>query len=622
LEYLKAGADIIETNTFNSTSISMADFGTEHLVKEINFQSARLASEASLSLRQQTGRQSWVAGSIGPTNRTASLSPDVGNPGLRNITFDELRSSYEEQVLALMEGGVDLLLPETTFDTLNLKAAIMAIENSFEKMARRLPVILSVTITDLSGRTLSGQTLDAFWWSVRHARPLAVGLNCALGAKEMRPYVEQLSRIADCYTACYPNAGLPNPLSLTGYDERPEDTARMLGDMARDGLVNIVGGCCGTTPAHIRAVADAVRELKPRTPVTLPVATRLAGLEPLISPVEKGSPFLVIGERTNVTGSPKFAQLIKDDKYIEGLEVARQQVLNGANILDVNFDEGMLDSQKAMNRFLNLLATEPEIARVPIMVDSSKWSVIEAGLKCVQGKAVVNSLSLKEGEDEFIRQAKLAQLYGAAIVVMAFDEAGQATSLSEKVRICHRAYKLLREKLDFDPTDIIFDANILTVATGIEDHNAYAINFIEAVKEIKKICPGARTSGGVSNISFSFRGNQAIREAMHSSFLYHGIAAGLDMAIINAGMIEVYEQIRPELKERVEDVLFNRRPDATERLLEISASSKGQTKSSVKADLSWRTAPYAERLSFALVNGNDAFIETDVAEALQALGQP
>ncbi len=623
-KYLLAGADIIETNTFSANRISMLDFGTEHLVAEINEVAARLAVEACAEVRKQFPQRSmFVAGSIGPTNRTASLSPDVSHPNRRNVTFDELRSSYKEQTLALVKGGVDLLLPETTFDTLNLKAAIFAIEEVFAELGYRLPVILSVTITDLSGRTLSGQTLEAFWWSVRHARPLAVGINCALGAKEMRPYVEQLSRIADCYTACYPNAGLPNPLSDTGYDEKPADTAAFLKDFVDSGLVNIVGGCCGTTPDHIRAVADAVRGLPRRMPPTLNQATRLAGLEPLISSTQPGSPFLLIGERTNVTGSPKFAQMVREGRLADAMEVARSQVSNGANILDVNFDEGMLNSEEWMKDFLNLLATEPEIARVPIMVDSSKWSVIEAGLKCVQGKAVVNSLSLKEGEGPFRQQATLARNLGAAVVVMAFDEQGQATSTEEKVRICKRAYDILVNDIEFDPTDIIFDANILTVATGIEEHNPYGVNFIEAVRELKTVCPGARTSGGVSNISFSFRGNQTVREAMHSAFLFHAIQAGLDMAIVNAGLIEVYEQIPENVKTAVEDVLLNRRIDATERLLEVADQVKGQDKGVRNVrDLSWREGTVEARMSHALVNGIDVFVEEDTKEALEKYKVP
>lgn len=622
-EYLLAGAEILETNTFNANRISMVDFGVESLVSEMNQAAVKLAQEACAEVRRRhPERQLWVAGSIGPTNRTASLSPDVSHPHRRNVTFDELYAAYYEQALALVQAGVDLLLPETTFDTLNLKACILAIEDVFKEVGFSLPIILSVTITDLSGRTLAGQTLEAFWWSVRHARPLAVGLNCALGASEMRPYVEQLSRIADCYTICYPNAGLPNPLSDTGYDEKPEDTARLLAEFAQSGLVNLVGGCCGTTPDHIAAVAEAVHGLPPRRPVSLGTATRLAGLEPLVSPLE-GAPFLLIGERTNVTGSPKFAQMVREGRLTEALEVARSQVLNGANVIDVNFDEGMLNSEELMREFLNLIAMEPEIARVPIMVDSSKWSVIEAGLKCIQGKAVVNSLSLKEGEEIFRQQARQARNLGAAVVVMAFDEQGQATTKAEKLRICQRAYRILVEDLDFDPTDIIFDPNILTVATGIEEHNAFAIHFIEAVRELKTLCPGARTSGGVSNISFSFRGNQVVREAMHSAFLFHAIRAGLDMAIVNAGMIEVYEQIAAPLREAVEDVLFDRRPDATERLLELAAQVKGQGREQRNLqDLSWRQGTIEERMAHALVNGIDQFIEKDTEEALKTYPTP
>lgn len=624
-QYFEAGADIVETNTFTATAIAQADYGLQSFTYEMNFQSARLAVDVRNDfVAKNKGKVGFVAGSMGPTNRTLSLSPDVSRPEYRAVTFDEMAQAYSEQVRGLMDGGVDLLLPETTFDTLNLKAAIFAIEQVFEERRQRLPVILSVTITDQSGRTLSGQTLDAFWFSVKHARPLAVGINCALGAREMRPYVEQLSRIADCFTACYPNAGLPNPLSPTGYDEKPEDTGRLLQEFAQSGLVNIVGGCCGTTPEHIQAVARAVHGISPRKPAQLPVATRLAGLEPLVSPVDGTAPFLLIGERTNVTGSPKFAQMIREDRFSDALAVARSQVDNGANIVDINFDEGLLDSAACMTRFLNLIAAEPDIAKVPIMIDSSKWSVLEAGLKCIQGKAIVNSISLKEGEEEFLAHARTAQLFGAAVVVMAFDEKGQAASREDKVRVCQRAFKLLREKLDFDPTDIIFDPNILTVATGIDEHNAYAVNFIEAVSEIKSLCPGVRTSGGVSNISFSFRGNNFVREAMHSAFLYHAIQAGLDMAIVNAGMIEVYEEIPPVLLERVEDVLLNRRPDSTERLLEFAEQVKSEATRAAKsgAALEWRNSSVEERIAHALVKGIDEFIEEDTRQALVAYKIP
>lgn len=617
-DYFKAGADIIETNTFNANRVSLADFGVQDKVRELNLAAVKLCQNARARIeKEQPGRRLFVAGSIGPTNRTASLSPDVNNPSFRNITFDGLVAAYQEQTEALLEGGVDLLLPETSFDTLNLKAAIYAIEKAFEKVGQRVPVFLSVTITDQSGRTLSGQTIEAFWWSVRHAKPLAVGINCALGAKDMRPYIEALSRIADCYVLCYPNAGLPNPLSATGYDEKPADTAAQLAEFAKSGLVNIVGGCCGTTPAHIQAVAEAVRKEKPREPVTLSTATRLAGLEPLISAVDEVAPFLMVGERTNVTGSPKFAQFVRDGQVSQMVEIARQQVLNGANIIDINFDEGMLDSETWMRQFLNLLATEPEIARVPFMLDSSKWSVLHAGLKCVQGKPIVNSLSLKEGEKAFLEQAREAQLLGAAVVVMAFDENGQATSREEKVKICTRAYNLLTSRLNFAPEDIIFDPNILTVATGIEEHNNYAVNFIEALREIKNQCPGARTSGGVSNISFSFRGNQVVREAMHSAFLYHAIRSGLDMAIVNAGMIEVYEQIPKELLKAVEDVLLNRSSEATDELLRLAEQYKEKTKTSrTQEDLSWREKSVDERLAHALVKGIDQFVDEDTKEAL------
>lgn len=621
-QYLDAGADIIETDTFNATQIALADFGVSHLAFEINVEAAKIAKRAVVAHRARTGRPAWVAGSIGPMNRSASLSPDVSRPGYRNITFDQLVESYSEQIRGLIEGGVDLFLPETTFDTLNLKACIFALESVFEEKKQRWPVILSVTITDQSGRTLSGQTLDAFWWSVRHAQPLAVGINCALGAKEMRPYVEQLGRIADCYVACYPNAGLPNPLSDTGYDETPEHTAQLLKDFAQDGLVNIVGGCCGTTPNHIKAVVESVRSFSPRLIPSLDSALRLSGLEPLVVK-EADSNFLMIGERTNVTGSALFSKLIKHNQFNEGLEVARQQVVSGANILDVNFDEGMLDSEKCMRDFLNLIASEPEISRIPIMVDSSKWSVIEAGLKCTQGKSVVNSISLKEGEEEFLRHARWIQRMGAAMIVMAFDEKGQATELSEKVRICKRAYDLLRKHLNIDPNDIIFDPNILTVGTGLDEHNNYANEFISAVAEIKKCCPGARVSGGVSNVSFSFRGNNKVREAMHSVFLYHAIKNGLDMAIVNAGMIEVYENIELELKTAVEDLILNRNPRATENLLAIAEKYKGVGGATQKVpDLKWRSLALQDRVVHSLVNGQDQFVEEDMKEALSAASSP
>ncbi|HXG31696.1 MAG TPA: homocysteine S-methyltransferase family protein, partial [Thermodesulfobacteriota bacterium] len=498
--YLEAGADIIETNTFNGTRISQADYGLEDLVYEINRAGAQIARKAADEFMDgNPGRECFVAGAIGPTNKTASISPDVNNPAFRAVGFQELVDAYYEQIKGLVDGGVDILLPETTFDTLNLKAAIFAIERFFDEYPVRLPVMLSVTITDASGRTLSGQTVTAFWYSVMHARPLSVGINCALGAREMRPHIEELSRIAECYISCYPNAGLPNPLSETGYDEAPEDTSSFLEEFARSGFLNIVGGCCGTTPHHIRAIVERLKDIPPRRVPKLPPATRLSGLEPLKIEGDP-APFVIIGERTNVTGSPRFASLIRAGDFEGALSVARQQVENGANIIDVNFDEALLDSEACMVRFLNLIASEPDIARVPIMIDSSRWSVIEAGLRCVQGKSIVNSISLKEGEERFIEQARLIMRYGAAVVVMAFDENGQAATKEDKVRICQRAYRLLTEEVGMDPTDIIFDPNVLTVATGIEEHNRYALDFIEAVREIKATCPGARTSGGISNV--------------------------------------------------------------------------------------------------------------------------
>ncbi len=622
-QYLDAGADIIETNTFSSTVLNQVEYGLEAFVPQINLHAARLAREAADEyMAAHPGETKWVAGAIGPTSRTASMSPDVNNPAYRAVTFDQLVDAYAQQVETLIQGGVDLLLPETTFDSLNLKAAIFAIEKIFTQIGRRLPVMLSVTITDASGRTLSGQTVEAFWYSVMHARPLSVGINCALGAKEMRPYIEELSRLADCAISCYPNAGLPNPLSDTGYDETPSMTAGLLEEFATSRLINIVGGCCGTTPSHIAAIAEATKKVKPRL-VEHPHESqrqqdsilRLSGLEPLRMDHQNKS-FLMVGERTNVTGSPKFSQLIKAGKMEEALAVARQQVENGANIIDVNFDEGLLDSEACMTQFLNLIASEPDIARIPIMIDSSKWSVIEAGLKCVQGKAIVNSISLKEGEDKFLAQARLCMLYGASVIVMAFDEQGQAATKQDKVRICKRAYDLLVHRLGMYPEDIIFDPNVLTVATGMEEHANYAVDFIEAVREIKIQCPGARTSGGISNISFSFRGNNPVREAMHAAFLYHAISAGLDMGIVNAGMLEVYEEIEPELLQRVEDVLLNRNPEATERLVDFAEQIKGQSKTkTAKEEESWRRGTVEERLSHALVKGITDYIDEDTEEA-------
>jgi 5-methyltetrahydrofolate--homocysteine methyltransferase len=621
-QYLDAGATIIETNSFNSTRISQSDYGLEDIVYELNKEAARIARKAIDEFSSQNrGSNCFVAGALGPTNKTASMSPDVNNPAYRNITFGELSDAYYEQISGLIEGGVDILLAETVFDTLNVKAAIFAIERFFDEHHFRLPVMISVTITDASGRTLSGQTVEAFWNSVRHARPLSVGINCSLGAKEMRPYMDELSAIVDCYTSCYPNAGLPNPLSETGYDQSPEETSTFLEEFAKSGFVNIVGGCCGTTPDHISAIATKIRDVPPRKIPILPLATRLSGLEPL-DIVGDPAPFVLIGERTNVTGSPRFANLIKTDRFEDALGIAKQQVENGANIIDVNFDEALLDSSACMTRFLNLIASEPEISRIPIMIDSSKWSVIEAGLRCAQGKCVVNSISLKEGEEKFLEQAQLVMRYGAAAIVMAFDEKGQAADKMDKVRICQRAYKLLTEKAGMDPTDIIFDPNILTVATGIEEHNNYAVDFIESLREIKATCPGARTSGGVSNISFSFRGNNLVREAMHSAFLYHAINAGLDMAIVNAGMLAVYEEIDKELLEMVEDVLLNRRTDATERLVEYAEKIKGTEKVRLKDEESWRKGSVEERVSHSLVKGIVDFIEQDTEEARRKYDKP
>ncbi|MDE3117578.1 MAG: methionine synthase [Nitrospirota bacterium] len=617
-QFLEAGADIIETNTFNSTSISMADYKLESLAYDLNLAGARVARRAAEAVMEKTpDRPRFVAGAIGPTNRTASMSPDVNNAAFRAVTYDQLVAAYTEQVRGLMDGGVDLLLCETVFDTLNLKAALFAIDQHFERAGRRVPVMVSVTITDRSGRTLSGQTVEAFWNSISHMPLFSVGINCALGAKDMRPYIEELARIAPVPISCYPNAGLPN--AFGGFDETPQIMGADLRDFASQGWVNIVGGCCGTTPAHIQAIAEAVRDCAPHVPPKPEPYTRLSGLEPLT--IRPDMNFINIGERTNVTGSPQFSKLILGGQYEEALSVARQQVEGGAQIIDVNVDEGMLDSKAVMEKFLHLIASEPDIARVPIMIDSSKWSVIEAGLKCVQGKAVVNSISLKEGEEAFLRQARLVRRYGAAVVVMAFDEVGQADTLDRKVDICTRAYKLLTEKSGFPPQDIIFDPNILTVATGIEEHNAYAVNFIEATRRIKATLPHCKVSGGVSNISFSFRGNNVVREAMHSAFLYHAVKAGLDMGIVNAGQLAVYEEIPKDLLELVEDVLLNRRPDATERLVTFAESVKQRGRAAVEED-AWRKGTVEERLSHALVKGIVEYIEADVEEARQKYDRP
>lgn len=623
--YLEAGADIIETNTFNGTTIAQADYGLQDLVYELNFAAAQLAKKACADYELRTGKKTFVAGAIGPTNKTASLSPDVNNPGYRAVHFDELKVAYKQQAVALLDGGADILLPETTFDTLNLKAALVAIAEVEEERQQKYPLMLSVTITDLSGRTLSGQTVEAFWNSVRHSKPLSVGINCALGAKEMHPYIRDLARVADCYISCYPNAGLPNPLSPTGYDETPESLAYQLGLMAQEGLVHLVGGCCGTTPAHIQVIAKKMQDLPvPSRHSSTQAGLKLSGLEPFNLNNSSQRTFVMVGERTNVTGSPKFAKLIKEDRYDEAVSVARSQVENGANVIDINFDEGLIDGPAAMTRFLNLVAAEPDVAKVPVMVDSSKWEVLEAGLKCLQGKAIVNSISLKEGEAEFLRQARLIQRYGAAVVVMAFDEKGQAVSKADKVRICQRAYKLLVEEAGFDPSDIIFDANILTVATGMEEHDNYAVDFIEAIAEIKQQCPGVYTSGGVSNLSFSFRGNNKVREAMHAVFLYHAFKAGLDMGIVNAGMLEVYEEIEPDLRRLVENVVLNKSADAAEELLAAAEKYKEDGKGHDKkvSPDEWRSLSLQERITHALVKGIDTHIVADAEIARTQLGRP
>ncbi|MEW6166135.1 MAG: methionine synthase [Pseudomonadota bacterium] len=612
-KYLEAGADIVETNTFNAQIISLADYGMEALAYEINLEAARLARQAADAWTAKTPeRPRFVAGALGPTSRTCSISPDVNDPGARNITYDALVSAYLEQARGLVDGGADLLLIETIFDTLNAKAAIFACETLFEERGLRLPVIISGTITDASGRTLSGQVTEAFWNSIRHARPLAVGLNCALGGKDMRPYIAELARVADCYVSCYPNAGLPN--AFGEYDERPEDTAAILREFAASGLVNIVGGCCGTTPAHIAAIAQAVSDQTPRTPAQPPPMLRLAGLEPLNLTPEIN--FVNVGERTNVTGSARFRNLIKAGDYAAALDIARQQVESGAQIIDVNMDEGMLDGVSAMQRFLKLIASEPDISRVPVMIDSSKWEVIEAGLKCVQGKPVVNSISMKEGEDKFIEQARLCRKYGAAVVVMAFDEQGQADTLQRRKDICARAYRILTEQVGFPAEDIIFDPNIFAVATGLKEHNNYGVDFIEATRWIKQNLPGAKVSGGVSNVSFSFRGNNAVREAIHSVFLYHAIRAGMDMGIVNAGALVVYDELDPELRERIEDVILNRREDATERLLEIAERYRVRESGigNRESEEEWRGLPVRERIKHALVKGLDQHVEADTEE--------
>lgn len=616
-QYLAAGSDLIETNTFGATSIAQDDYHMGHLAYEMNVVAAQLA-RAACDKYSTPDKPRFVAGALGPTPKTASISPDVNDPGARNITFDQLVAAYLEQTRGLVDGGVDVLLVETIFDTLNCKAALFAIDTYFAENPNkvRLPLMISGTVTDASGRILSGQTVPAFWHSVRHARPLTIGLNCALGAALMRPYAEELSKIADTFVCIYPNAGLPNPMSDTGFDETPKDTSSLLQDFAESGFVNMVGGCCGTTPAHIRAIANVVSTIAPRA---LPVADhdmKLSGLEPFI--INPETLFVNVGERTNVTGSKAFARLILNEEYDQALSVARQQVENGAQVIDINMDEAMLDSMAAMTRFLNLIASEPDISRVPIMLDSSKWSVLEAGLKCVQGKAIVNSISLKEGEEEFLRQALLCRRYGAAVIVMAFDEKGQADTYERKIEICQRAYTLLTNKIAFPPEDIIFDPNIFAIATGIEEHNNYAVDFINATRWIKENLPYAKISGGVSNVSFSFRGNDPAREAIHTVFLYHAIQAGMTMGIVNAGMVGVYSELEPELRERVEDVVLNRRPDATERMIEIASSLKAGGKKE-EQNLEWRNESVQKRLAHALVHGITQWIVEDTEEARQEL---
>jgi 5-methyltetrahydrofolate--homocysteine methyltransferase len=624
-EYLAAGADIIETNTFSSTSIAQADYALEPLAYELNLESARIARRVADAWTARTPDQPRVvAGALGPTNKSLSISPKVDDPAFRSASFDEVRLAYREQVRGLIDGGVDVLLVETIFDTLTSKAALVAIAEEQAARGTALPLMISVTITDRSGRTLSGQTLDAFYASIEHARPFSVGINCALGAREMRPYMAELARIAGCYVSCYPNAGLPN--AMGEYDQQADETGALLAEFARSGFLNIVGGCCGTTPAHVAAIAGAVAGIAPR-PHPAPGGpdsgfgrfTHYSGLETLV--LRADSNFQMIGERTNITGSKRFERLVKTQDWAGAAQVALDQVRGGANILDVNMDEGMLDSEACMTHFLNYIATEPEIARLPIMIDSSKWTVLEAGLKCVQGKAIVNSISLKEGEADFLHKARTIRRYGAAMVVMAFDEQGQADTIARKVAICQRAYQLLTEQAGVDPLDIIFDPNVLAIATGLEEHNDYAVNFIEATRQIKATCPGVKVSGGISNLSFSFRGNEVVREAIHAAFLYHAIKAGLDMGIVNAGQLAVYQDIPADLLTHVEDIIFNRRPDATERMVTFAEQVRG-TGAKREADLSWRQAPVNDRLAHALVHGMLDFIEQDVEEARLALGRP
>ncbi|MBY0381902.1 MAG: methionine synthase [Xanthobacteraceae bacterium] len=617
-EYLKAGADIVETNTFSSTSIAQADYDMSDLAYELNREGARLARNAAKRAEAEDGKPRFVAGALGPTNRTASISPDVANPGYRAVTFDGLCVAYSEQINGLLDGGADMLLVETIFDTLNAKAALYAIAEISEQRGIDVPVMISGTITDKSGRLLSGQMPEAFWYSVQHANPITIGFNCALGAEDLRAHIVDIGRVADALVCAYPNAGLPNEFGQ--YDESPEYMARLVGEFAQAGLVNVVGGCCGTTPAHIKAIADAVAPHKPRLVPAIEPRLRLSGLEPFVLTAD--IPFVNVGERTNVTGSARFRKLIKNADYTAALQVARDQVENGAQVIDVNMDEGLLDSKQAMIEFLNLVASEPDIARVPVMIDSSKFDVIEAGLKCVQGKSIVNSISLKEGEEKFIREATIARRHGAAVVVMAFDETGQADTYQRKTEICKRAYDLLIEKLDFPPQDIIFDPNIFAIATGLEEHNNYGVDFIEATRWIRANLPHAHISGGVSNLSFSFRGNEPVREAMHSVFLYYAIKAGMDMGIVNAGQMVIYDDIDPELRQVCEDVVLNRDPGASERLLQLAEKFRGQEKQVKEQDLKWREWPVEKRLSHALVNGITEYIEEDTEAARLTVPRP
>ncbi len=615
--YLEAGADIIETNTFNANSVSMADYHMEDLVYELNVAGARLAREAADAM-DSADKPRFVAGVLGPTSRTCSISPDVNDPGFRNITFDALVETYLEATRGLVDGGADILLIETVFDTLNAKAAVFAIKQYFDVHDIELPIIISGTITDASGRTLSGQTATAFYDALAHAEPLSIGLNCALGANELRQYIEELSRTAACHINAHPNAGLPN--AFGGYDETPEDMAAEIGEWARSGFLNIIGGCCGTSPDHIRAIAGAVDGVAPRRLPELPVECRLSGLEPLH--IGKDSLFINVGERANVTGSARFKRLIMEGDYATALDICREQVENGAQIIDVNMDEAMLDGKQAMTTFLNLIASEPDISRVPVMIDSSKWEIIEAGLKCIQGKGVVNSISLKEGKDAFVHHARLLRRYGAAVIVMAFDEQGQADTYERKIEICERSYRILVDEVGFPPEDIIFDPNIFAIATGIDEHNNYAVDFIEATGWIRENLPHALVSGGVSNVSFSFRGNNPVREAIHSVFLYHAIKRGMSMGIVNAGQLAVYDELPDELRERVEDVVLNRRPDATERLLDIADKYRGDGTQAKKENLEWRDWPVTKRLEHALVKGIDAYVEADVEEARHEYDRP